>query len=515
MTIPFEELLKVMIGECYARRNAIFTLFVLISLTLLAIGSVWPKRYTSFAIIHVDSSNIIQPLMNGAAVTTRTDHAKNATEIISGEVIMNQVLKSAGWLKTNPSEVEKEKIKEEIKKKMQVNSLGDNLLKIEYRDDKPMRAYITAKKMANLFIYEGERARIEESEAAYNFIEKQVNEYLSKLTRVENSLREFRSNNPDARPGLQNEVSMRISSLKRDIEQTRLQLRETLIRKNSLKAQLSGEAAITISQSKEGQYRSKIADLQARLETLRLDYKDTYPDIVRLKHQIDDLKESMTREVQRQVEARNKAKSAGGTYIDEAIILNPLYQQLRGDASSTETKIATLNARISEMKKMLGNEYERAKRIHGGEATLIKLTRDYDVNQGIYQDLLKRLENARVSKNLGKEQQGLTFKIQEPAKVPLLPTGVRFIHFAVAGVVLGLAVPFGLIYIMLQIDPRIRFSKIIIADLELPVLADINLLTSHSEEHKAKINTILLSIGTLMVILIYAYVGWLKFKGQL
>ena len=107
------------------------------------------------------------------------------------------------------------------------------------------------------------------------------------------------------------------------------------------------------------------------------------------------------------------------------------------------------------MQKMLRNEYERAKRIHGGEATLIKLTRDYDVNQGIYQDLLKRLENARVSRNLDMEQQGLSFKIQEPAKVPLLPTGVRFIHFAIAGIVLGIAVPFG---IMRSISSGVMFA---------------------------------------------------------
>jgi len=516
MRIPFEEILKALLGECYAHRNAIFTAFVFISLTFLAVGSIWPKRYTSFAIIQIDSSNIIQPLMIGTAVATETaDHAGNAIEIISGEKIMNEILKDAGWLKTNPSEVEKEKMKEEIKEKMIVSGLGDNLLKIEYRDDKPMRAYITAKRMADLFIYEGERAKLEESKAAFNFIEKQVQQYLSKLTKVEDSLREFRSNNPDARPGLQDEVSARISSLKRSIEQTRLELRETMIRKNSLKAQLSGEAAITISQSKEGQYRSKIADLQARLESLRLDYQDTYPDIVKLKHQISDLKESMSREIRNQIEAKNKARKTGSTYVDDAIILNPLYQQLRGESSQTETQIATLRARIAETEKILANEYKRARRIHGGEATLSKLTRDYEVNQGIYQDLLRRLENARVSRNLDQEQEGLTFKIQEPAKIPLIPTGIRFIHFAFAGILFGIAAPLGLIYIMIQIDPRVRFSKIISEELNIPVLADINTLSSYSEDRKARVNGVLLIIGVLMVSVIYMYVGWLKYKGHL
>lgn len=516
MALPFEDLFRALIGECYARRNAIFVIFVVISLSFLGVGSVWPKRYTSFTIIHADDTNILQPLMQGTAEATRTtDHAGNAREIIFGEKIMGQILQDAGWLKTNPSEVEQEKIKNDIKDQLSIEGLGDNLIRIAYTDSKPMRSYITAKRMADLFIEGGEKAKIEESEAAYQFIEKQVSEYLDKLTKVEEQLQVFRSENPDARPGLEAEVSQRITELNSNIEQTKLQLREAMIRKNSLKEQLSGEAAITISQSREGQYRSKIADLQTQLETLRLDYKDTYPDIVRLKHQIDDLKQAMNEEIQRQEEARLKARTSGDTYVDEAIIINPLYQQLRSDASSTETQIATLRARISEMNKMLDNEYERARRIHGGEAALSKLTRDYQVNQEIYQDLLRRRERARVSRSLDQEQQGLTFKIQEPAKVPLIPTGLRFLHFAAAGIVLGFAVPIGLIYIMLQVDPRIRFSRVISSDLNIPVLAEISRLSSYSEVRKRKINLIFLAVGMIMVFVIYGYVGWLKMTGML
>jgi len=515
MRLPIEELLKALLGEVYNRRNTIFVGFVVISLSLLAIGTIWPKKYTSTSIILADESNILQPLMQGTAEATRvTNHVDNAREIIFGEKIMNQVLTEAGWMKTNPSEVEQAQIKKTLKRQITIEG-SNSLIKIGYRDSKPMRAYITAKRMAELFIEEGEKSKINESQAAYDFIEKQVNEYLAKLTKVEEQLREFRSNNPDARPGLETEVSARITRLTSDIERTHLELRETMIRADSLQKQLSGEAAITISQSKEGQYRAKIAELQTSLETLRLDYKETYPDIVRLKHQIEDLKLSMSNEVRNREAAKSKAASTGTKFIDESISLNPLYQQLRSDASSTETQIATLHARMNEMNKMLENEYTRARRIHGGEAALAKLTRDYQVNQEIYQDLLRRMERARVSKNLDMENQGLTFKIQEPAKIPLLPTGIRFMHFAMAGIVLGLVAPIGLIYVMLQIDPRVRFSKIISAELNIPVLAEIHQISSRSEKRKTKINLIVLSVGFLMVLIIYGYVSWLKYTGQL
>lgn len=516
MRLPFEELLKIMLGEIYAWRNVIVAIFVVISLSLLAVGTVWPKKYKSFSIILADNSNILQPLMEGSAEATRVDdYADNAREIIFGEYIMDKILEEAGWLENDPDEVEIERIKEEIKSRVSISNLGNNLIKIEYQDADSYRAYITVKNMAELFINRGEDSKIKESQAAYDFIEKQVQEYLEKLTKVEEELREFRSENPDSRAGLESDVSNRISRLQTNIEQTRMELREAMIRKDSIMEQLSGEAAITISQSREGQYRNKIAELQTKLETMRLDYKETYPDIVRLKHQIEDIKQAMQQEIRMREEAKSLAKVRGKQYIDDAILLNPLYQQLRSEASATETEIATLKARIAEMEKMLDKQYERAKKIQGNKAALAKLTRDYQVNQEIYQDLLRRRERARVSKSLDENNQGLVFKIQEPAKMSVLPTGVRFIHFMAAGLALGIAVPIGLLYIMIQADPRIRFSKIISDELGVPVLAEINRLVSYSEYQRNKRNLYLLGLVFVLVLGIYGYVGWLKYLGKI
>ena len=52
---------------------------------------------------------------------------------------------------------------------------------------------------------------------------------------------------------------------------------------------------------------------------------------------------------------------------------------------------------------MLNSELDRSRRIAASESALAELTRDYEVNRDIYQDLLKRRENARVSMNLDEE----------------------------------------------------------------------------------------------------------------
>jgi hypothetical protein len=99
------------------------------------------------------------------------------------------------------------------------------------------------------------------------------------------------------------------------------------------------------------------------------------------------------------------------------------------------------------------------------------VTRDYQINREIYQDLLRRRENARVSMNLDRDRQGSTFRIQEPATLPLYPSGLRFGHFVLGGILLGILIPLGLLYARLQLDPRIRIGSSISRMHKVPIVA--------------------------------------------
>ena len=119
---------------------------------------------------------------------------------------------------------------------------------------------------------------------------------------------------------------------------------------------------------------------------------------------------------------------------------------------------------------MLASEMARSNRIASSESTLAELTRDYEVNRDLYQDLLKRRENARVSMNLDAEQRGLSFRIQEPAQMPLRPSGLRVMHVAGAGLALALLIPLGLLFALTKLDPRVRSPLQIEREAGLPVL---------------------------------------------
>lgn len=462
-----EHLIRLLINETFVFRQAVVGGFVLITMALLAVGFVWPKGYTSSTTILIDEKNIIRPLMEGTAVPTEVaDRSRLASEVIFGRKIMNQILVDGGWLEDESSPEEQEKIIERLIKQTKVSIVGRNLIKIEYKDNDPERAKKITEKYAELFITESLSNKVAESQAAYEFIEKQVQEYHEKLVKAEEDLKEFRSLHLDARPGSEADISRRLDTLRSTIEQTTQELKETEIKKQLLEKQLSGEVETASTITRENQYRTRITELQGQLETLRLSYHETYPDIVRIRHQIADLNEALEAEKQ----SRDAAKASGRVVIDEGVTNTPIYQQLRRELSQAQIAVDTLKSRIAETNQKLHAEIERGRRMHGGEATLAELTRDYVVNRDIYQDLLRRRENARVSMNLDKEKQGLTFRIQEPATLPLQASGIRFMHFIIASLILGTLVPVGLVYAKIQMDPRVRLGMSIAERYKLPLL---------------------------------------------
>ena len=101
----------------------------------------------------------------------------------------------------------------------------------------------------------------------------------------------------------------------------------------------------------------------------------------------------------------------------------------------------------------------RAQRVAANQAQLSELTRDYNVTRDVYEEMLQRKESARLSMTLDIEGQGISYRIQEPATFPLKPSGLRFIHFAIIGPIIGLLVPIGLLILYVMVDPHFRSAR--------------------------------------------------------
>lgn len=509
--------LKILLKDAYSHRKWLLMAFVCISLAAVIIGLRWPKIYTSSATIYVEEHNIISPLMEGTAVATNVkDRAQNARELIYGRGFLSQVLKAAGWYKQLPDPTTLEHALNSLRQRITITTTGDNLIKVSFKDNDPQRAYLTTRKIAELFIHEMRSAKQQESRAAFEFIDSQVKNYESGLQNTENQLKELRNKNVDARPEAANEVDQRITLLRNRIDELEQQLRESQIKASSLENQLTGEAEASVVMSRADEYRKRSSELRTQLETLRLSYQDSYPDIVQLKAQITDLEKAAAEEERKRIAAKSQAALEGKAYIDDSVRGNPIYLELQRKLYDTRTEIKTLQARLGEAKRNLAEELDRTKRIQDVSATVGKLNSDMQLNQGIYQDLLRRREHARVSMNLDLDQQGLTLSINEPAYLPNQPSGPRLVHFTLGGLLAGILLPLAVLFGIERVYPRIRMADRSLEEaLGAPILVTLPHYVTRSE---ANTNQRFIYLSFLVVLADFMVIGLimvLRLRGYL
>lgn len=510
MDSNIEEKLRIVLKEAFLHRSLLAVGFSLISISILTIGLFIPKYYQSSSTIIVDEHDIIQPLMEGRAVATDVrDPAEQARELIYSRRMLTRVIETTGPQNVLNSPLEQERLMDALRHSIVVETSADNLIVISYSDINPEKAKLIVEKVTDYFIEDSRLRKSEESRKAYEFVNSQVKEYHGKLVEAENKLKVFRSENVDAHAGAQADIARRIANLRSQIEETQLAISEEQIRRQSLENQLSGEAGLTVSMTREGQYLGRLAELQSELDMLLLSYTDTHPDVVVLKHQIEDLKSAIIKE-------RERGQSSAGTseaIMEEGIRLSPLYETLRGQLSQSKTLIATLKARLSENEKLMAREIELSKRVHSSEALLSELNRDYEVNQQIYNDLLRRRENARVSMNMDISQKGLNMKVYAPAYLPVKPTGLRLLHFLLGGITLGIAIPVGLLVLYLELDPRIRNKKLFERDFGLQVVSAVPRWVGRSEIKKAKAENMKVIFLIVLSLAISITISMARIKG--
>ncbi len=457
--------------EAAARRGTMLAIFTVIALLFLIAAFFWQKKYTSGVQLHVDKTNAVQ-VVAGVETALDTNEANVAKETLFSNEILEKIIDDVGYATAQTSAIERERIKEEIVKNTNIRNMNNQLLEVTYKHTDPKTAFETTTLYADLFLEKSMQDSSRDTTEAFDFIVGQVETYRSKLEDAEARLESFQQRYPGISATTEGNVDARIVELRRDMEKANLQYAEFNQRRKSLERELATESSTMAVEYAASQTRARVDELQSQIDLLRLSYTDDYPDIVRLKQQIQEVIAGATN---RQAQTRSDTASytINGSVYSGRANLNPVYQQLRSDLARVTAEAESQRSRGAQLKVMLDQEINRSAVSGKVERELTELTRDYQINKDLYEDLLRRQESARLSMSLGAEKQGVLFSIQQAANFPVLPTGLRFMHIAAMGLVLGLLLPIMYLVVFLKLDPRIRTTSSVTDLLELPLLTTV------------------------------------------
>ena len=424
----------------YRMAAALLASLVLLAFVMLALK--WPKAYVSSAVIVKDVTNVIEPLLRGAAEVAGSDKTEKTVDLIFSRRLLEHSLSNVDPLFEKKTPEEKEHALRILRSGLAVDA-RKNTTRVSYRASDADQAYNTLQAVVDSFVKDRAHEKQKDSYEAHEFISQQVIKYKDRLELAEQRLKDFKARSVDANEGT---VKRRISDLNAQIENLRIAINESEEKIRTTTQQLQQESLYESARTKVQALDERRQSLVSELDKLRLNYQDSYPDIVTLKSQIAEI----NADIRRQLGGSSFKSSNPSSDL-------PLFEELRKQLSATKVDLKTQQRRLAALRSLRKKEHGLADEVAENQAELMDLTRDYDVTKTHYEEMLSRKENAVLTLELNDKGQGETYKVSEPPFFPLAPAGkIRALYIFLFAPIAALMAPIGMALIFVLLDPRIR-----------------------------------------------------------
>ena len=451
------------------RRRYLALAVALAVLSLFTWGSfLMSKVYEASITVSIESVGIIKPLIQGVGVSSE-ERQMNIRNRITSRSIVERVIQKLDLDKNLKTPGQDAELAASIQKSIKVTnrSFGGNsdLFTVSYRGGDPKVVRDLVETLVKEFIDESVRFQRSDAVGAYEFIDDQLKEYKKKLELSDRAIRGFREKNPQMIPQTESTILGRIENFQSARIDGQIRLKELQRKRESLQKQITGEKELTVALvSREGSPESRLNYLDNQLMLLMSKYTDSYPEVIKVKGEIEELQKQIA---QTSTVERN---TSGGA---EVRALNPIYRQIKEELQRTDTEIESLSARMDELAKQQDVGRKVLGQFPKEQEEWTRLQRDRGVYQRIYDDLLQKLENARVSRNMELDDKSTRYQVVDPPLLPRTPVAPNRVILIIAGLALGIAAGTGVAIGLDIYDFSFKDEDTLREGLNLPVLAAI------------------------------------------
>lgn len=440
----FKEILRYL--RALHRHRYLFTFITLVVMTAIgAYSFTLPRKYSADTTVFIER-NVIDDLVKGIAVSPDiNDRISVLRYAILSRDLVNKTLEEIGSdIFTKPVAEQQDYVSKLIER-INLRIRGQELFTLSLVDKDPAFAQKFVNTLVGTYVEENISAKRQETYGANRFLDEQIEIFKAQLGVAEDKIIDFRKKNGIYFSVDEGSTLANIRELKTQIESIELNQDTLLARKGQIQSQLDSlpETIDMVSQGAEG---SRLASMESRLNNLLLKYTDNYPEVIRLKSEIDALKMRLT-------EPDNDENKPERTRLTS---LNPLHQDLQGRVFEIDAELSSLAARKLNLQKTIAKREGELREVPTARKELGLLVQERDSIRNVYDELLGRMSQSEVSKQMEISNKAATFRIVDAAVLPEVPVSPNMLKMLLLAIVGGLGSGIGVIYLLESMDSRVR-----------------------------------------------------------
>jgi polysaccharide chain length determinant protein (PEP-CTERM system associated) len=338
---------------------------------------------------------------------------------------------------------------------------------ISYQASDPRTAQLVCGEITSLFVSENTSDRTASAEGTTSFLQAQLADAKSKLDDQDAKLARFQEQYAGRLPGEEATNMNMLTTLNTQLDAATQALSRLEQDKSYEEAMLAQQTAAQSSATSSGGVAPQAQ--QAELDTLLSQeadltsrYTDDYPDVVAVRRKIKELRAQMAK-----APAPAKTPSVSAPNAHDSLSV----QQLRAQLRSVEQGIVQKRRDQAQVQSQIRSYQGRLESTPAVQEQFKDVTRDHATAQQFYDELLNKMNLAKMGTDLEKRQQGENFKIMDEPNLPEAPTFPNRLIFALGGFIGGLVIGLAIVALIEYRDTAVRTERDIWAFTKLPTLA--------------------------------------------
>jgi polysaccharide chain length determinant protein (PEP-CTERM system associated) len=480
--------------QAWSRRKWLGILVVLLPLTAgISVIMALPDLYQSTALVMIERQQVPEAFVR----PTVTSQLEIRLQTISQEILSRSRLESLiqrfnlyPEMRTPASsEQAVDRLRTDIR--LELKSSDNNragtttAFALSYRGRDPQTVALVTNTLASFYIEENLKARERQATGTAEFLRVQLAEAKKRLDEQEGRVSALRSRYLGQLPQQMQGNLATLDSLTQQLRLNNDNQVRLVERRDQLAAQLTQVRAMSGDETDE----MRLARMRRELATLRVKYTDLWPDIIRMKHEIEMLEKEMA-------QPKAKAKTPPPP-TPEVIRVQEVLQM-----AETELKLAKQDEQ--RIRRAIGVYQTRVENTPKSEQEFQEATRDYEATRELYQTLSKRYDEALLSESMEQRQKGEQFRVLDSALPSNVPTAPKRSRLLLACIALSLVLGAGAVVLAEMLDTSFHSTDDLRAYTTVPVLVSIPRILTRADSRRERWRFRFAAVGVLVCLVAVA-----------
>ncbi|MBT1070863.1 XrtA system polysaccharide chain length determinant [Pelotalea chapellei] len=408
--------------QLVVKKKYLFVITALVIMTAVVIFSyLQPERYQAESTVFIEKS-VISDLVKGIAVTPSIEERIRVLSYsIKSRTLLLKVFDDLDLNinKNDPNQVENMvKAFQSMTDVKLKDKEGLFIISFSHTDPRLARDYVNT--LVRRYIEDNTSSKREESYGATRFIGEQIATLKQKLEESEAVSNNFRR----SQGGI---LGQSEEGVLRDISDAQEKLNEASIKRREL------ESMLTLSR-KNDPLQVKLSGLLRKQQDLSLVYTDQHPELVGVQNEIASVREQMK-------SGKVRAEMAANPSIEQ--------ERIRMELNSLRDTERNQQRLIAQKQGILRS-------IPAARTKLEEMEREKNGQKNLYEQLIARHGQSEVSKQMEVQDKSNTFRIVDPAVIPIKPISQPRIRLILLGIAGGLFGSLALLILWDRMDRSVR-----------------------------------------------------------